>query len=211
MKWPHRYDDLMTTILNPRPGPPKTTTLKPMCRLAMECEEVPVSVMVARFQGLTRVMENHITIQSTEYAPMGTQLDWIFRAYDSMADTRDHILATSNRLARTIANTRLNSHLRTPTVMAARLSLRPNACTTHAFHCHTEQAIVRAANDTKDNDTVAAIVGTAVVALHGRTALPQHWIPDLLGSQEPMMMDMCLNSSCPLGSDSGLRDRATQN
>jgi len=35
-----------------------------------------------------------------------------------------------------------------------------------------EKAIVRAANDTKDNDTIAANVGSAVGALHGRTALP---------------------------------------
>lgn len=38
-----------------------------------------------------------------------------------------------------------------------------------------EQAIMRAVNDTKDNDTVAAIVGAAVGALHGETALPQRW------------------------------------
>jgi hypothetical protein len=31
-----------------------------------------------------------------------------------------------------------------------------------------EEAILRAVNDTKDNDTVAAIVGAAVGALHGR-------------------------------------------
>ncbi len=44
-----------------------------------------------------------------------------------------------------------------------------------------EEAIVRAVNDTKDNDTVAAIVGAAVGALHGRTALPKRWIDNLLG------------------------------
>ena len=49
-------------------------------------------------------------------------------------------------------------------------------------HAHDpEQAIVRAVNDTKDNDTVAAIVGAAVGALHGRAALPQRWINGLLG------------------------------
>lgn len=36
-------------------------------------------------------------------------------------------------------------------------------------------------NDTKDNDTVAAIVGAAVGALHGRTRLPARWISGLLG------------------------------
>ena len=42
-------------------------------------------------------------------------------------------------------------------------------------------AIVRAVNDTWDNDTVAAIVGAVVGALHGRKALPQEWIDGLLG------------------------------
>jgi len=44
-----------------------------------------------------------------------------------------------------------------------------------------EEAIVRAVNDTWDNDTAAAIVGAAVGALHGRRALPERWITGLLG------------------------------
>jgi ADP-ribosylglycohydrolase len=44
-----------------------------------------------------------------------------------------------------------------------------------------EEAIVRAVNDTKDNDTVAAIIGAAVGALHGRQALPGRWQMGLLG------------------------------
>ena len=44
-----------------------------------------------------------------------------------------------------------------------------------------EEAIIRAVNDTKDNDTIAAIVGAAMGALYGETALPQRWIDDLLG------------------------------
>jgi ADP-ribosylglycohydrolase len=44
-----------------------------------------------------------------------------------------------------------------------------------------EQAIIRAVNDTKDNDTVAAIVGAAVGALYGKKAIPQRWIDNLLG------------------------------
>ena len=39
-----------------------------------------------------------------------------------------------------------------------------------------EEAIVRAVNDTKDNDTVAAIVGAAVGALHGKKGLPSRWL-----------------------------------
>ena len=44
-----------------------------------------------------------------------------------------------------------------------------------------QEAIIRAVNDTKDNDTVAAIVGAAVGALHGEDALPAHWRNGLVG------------------------------
>jgi ADP-ribosylglycohydrolase len=44
-----------------------------------------------------------------------------------------------------------------------------------------EEAIVRAVNDTRDNDTTAAIVGAAVGALHGEAALPARWRKGLLG------------------------------
>ncbi len=44
-----------------------------------------------------------------------------------------------------------------------------------------EEAIVRAVNDTYDNDTIAAIVGAAVGALHGVEALPARWRDGLLG------------------------------
>jgi ADP-ribosyl-[dinitrogen reductase] hydrolase len=44
-----------------------------------------------------------------------------------------------------------------------------------------EEAITRAVNDTKDNDTIGCIVGAAVGALHGDSALPERWRNDLLG------------------------------
>jgi len=44
-----------------------------------------------------------------------------------------------------------------------------------------EEAIVRAVNDTWDNDTVATIVGAAVGALHGVDALPERWRRGLTG------------------------------
>ena len=44
-----------------------------------------------------------------------------------------------------------------------------------------EEAMVRAVNDTKDNDTIAAIVGAAVGALHGKKAIPVRWITNLSG------------------------------
>lgn len=46
---------------------------------------------------------------------------------------------------------------------------------------NSEEAIVRAVNDTVDNDTIAAIVGAAVGALHGRKGLPGRWISKLSG------------------------------
>ena len=44
-----------------------------------------------------------------------------------------------------------------------------------------EAAILSALNETKDNDTIAAIVGAAVGALHGRSKIPQRWIDGLSG------------------------------
>ena len=44
-----------------------------------------------------------------------------------------------------------------------------------------EEAIIRAVNDTKDNDSIAAIVGAAVGALHGCARLPDRWKRGLLG------------------------------
>jgi ADP-ribosylglycohydrolase len=49
-------------------------------------------------------------------------------------------------------------------------------------HAHDpEQAMVRAVNDTKDNDTVAAIVGAFLGALHGKEFLPKPWVNGLVG------------------------------
>ena len=44
-----------------------------------------------------------------------------------------------------------------------------------------EEALVRAVNDTRDNDTVAAIVGAMAGALHGRARLPSRWVEKLRG------------------------------
>ena len=44
-----------------------------------------------------------------------------------------------------------------------------------------EEAIVRAVNDTRDNDSVAAIVGAAVGALNGLEAVPRRWRERLVG------------------------------
>jgi ADP-ribosylglycohydrolase len=49
-------------------------------------------------------------------------------------------------------------------------------------HAHDpRQAILEAVNHTRDNDTVAAIFGAVVGALHGRSGLPGAWVGDLLG------------------------------
>jgi ADP-ribosylglycohydrolase/protein-tyrosine phosphatase len=44
-----------------------------------------------------------------------------------------------------------------------------------------ETAIIRAVNDTRDNDTMGAIVGAAVGAVHGAKALPVRWREGLVG------------------------------
>lgn len=44
-----------------------------------------------------------------------------------------------------------------------------------------EEAIIRAVNDTCDSDTIAAIVGATVGALHGEASLPARWRDNLLG------------------------------
>lgn len=53
--------------------------------------------------------------------------------------------------------------------------------------CHgsaPRAATLAAVNDTIDNDTIAAIVGAAVGALHGLAALPDAWIAQLSGRTE---------------------------
>jgi ADP-ribosyl-[dinitrogen reductase] hydrolase len=45
-----------------------------------------------------------------------------------------------------------------------------------------EEAVVRAVNDTKDNDTIAAIVGAAMGALYGTAAWPRRWVDGLTGT-----------------------------
>jgi hypothetical protein len=44
-----------------------------------------------------------------------------------------------------------------------------------------EEAIIRAVNDTEDNDSVASIVGAAVGALHGLSGIPDRWVKNLKG------------------------------
>lgn len=51
-----------------------------------------------------------------------------------------------------------------------------------AKHGHNaEEAIIRAVNDTVDNDSIAAIVGAAVGALHGLGGIPERWVKNLTG------------------------------
>jgi len=44
-----------------------------------------------------------------------------------------------------------------------------------------EEALIRAVNDTRDSDSIAAIVGAAVGALHGTDAFPDRWVENLTG------------------------------
>ena len=49
------------------------------------------------------------------------------------------------------------------------------------FASDPEEAMIRAVNDTRDNDTVGAIVGAAIGALYGVNAFPARWREGLLG------------------------------
>ena len=51
-----------------------------------------------------------------------------------------------------------------------------------ATHGHDpKEAIVRAVNDTYDNDTIGSIVGAAVGVLHGLAGIPERWVKRLTG------------------------------
>jgi ADP-ribosylglycohydrolase len=57
-------------------------------------------------------------------------------------------------------------------------------CVLHVLAAHAsepEEALVRAVNDTADNDTIAAVTGSALGALHGSGWLPSRWLDALLG------------------------------
>jgi hypothetical protein len=44
-----------------------------------------------------------------------------------------------------------------------------------------EEAVTVAVRDTRDNDTIAAIVGAVLGALHGKQAIPARWLKGLSG------------------------------
>ena len=53
------------------------------------------------------------------------------------------------------------------------------AAVLYVLMCHAdsyESAIIASVNDTKDNDTIAAIVGAFLGALHGKSAIRQRWL-----------------------------------
>ena len=48
-----------------------------------------------------------------------------------------------------------------------------------ARHCHEPQeAVLRAVNDTVDSDTIGALVGSAVGALHGKAGFDPNWMQE---------------------------------
>ncbi|GEM_PF-1702513 len=56
-----------------------------------------------------------------------------------------------------------------------------------------EYAMLRAVNDTVDNNTIAALTGAVLGALHGKEALPKRWRDGLLGRVAPDAPDGELN------------------
>ena len=63
---------------------------------------------------------------------------------------------------------RIHEFRTAPRVRAGISELQPTILMRHGED--PEEAIVRAVHDTQDNDSIAAIVGAAVGALHGRRA-----------------------------------------
>lgn len=108
------------------------------------------------------------------YHPRGGRFDG---SEGSFADYLERVLATATR-------ERWNTREACEAWLSGAYLLEtvPSVLWILASHAHdAEEAIVRAVNDTHDNDTVAAIVGAAVGALHGARALPTSWRAGLLG------------------------------
>lgn len=135
--------------------------------LTME-EPPPAEFWVERFVARARPLEG----EATAYGPRGGPLvgwrgplwrfveDHVPRQADRSPEQAGAVWLSGAYLLETV-----------PTVL--------HILTRHADD--PEQAVIRAVNDTKDNDTVAAIVGAAVGALHGARALPERWHAGLLG------------------------------
>jgi ADP-ribosylglycohydrolase len=87
-------------------------------------------------------------------------------------------LAVGDALGTTLEFTRRDAH----PPLADMIGGGPSALLILARHAgDPEAAIIRAVNDSRDNDTVAAIVGAAIGALHGESAIPARWRDGLLG------------------------------
>jgi ADP-ribosylglycohydrolase len=135
----------------------------------LSCDEAPEpSWWIDTFTDVLRPLE-----LDTTYRPRKPDLDWTGRLSEFIdAYVRPAVAAGMTARA---ASRRWHSG-------AYLLETVPSALFILARYGHDlEEAIVRAVNDTRDNDTVAAIVGAAVGALHGRAALPRRWITHLLG------------------------------
>jgi ADP-ribosylglycohydrolase len=108
-----------------------------------------------------------------EYAPRGD-------AYESAGTLSDLVATRLMDARREVWSTRTACDR----FFSGAYLLETMPCALHilAQHGHgPEEAIVRAVNDTRDNDTIAAIVGAAVGMLHGVEALPRRWREGLTG------------------------------
>ena len=108
------------------------------------------------------------------YRPRGGRFDaWS----GSFPDYLEHVLAEASRL-------RLGTRAACDAWGSGAYLLEtvPSVLWILASHAHDpEEGLVRAVNDTHDNDTIGAIVGAALGALHGARALPDYWRAGLLG------------------------------
>ena len=118
--------------------------------------------------------ERAASLEIAVYAPRGGDFTGFQGTLSGWLTRRLHDLHDDRRSTATLCNT-WHSGAYLLETMACVLAILER------YGHDPELAVIRAVNDTKDNDTVAAIVGAAVGALHGRAAWPARWKSGLTG------------------------------
>ncbi len=129
----------------------------------------PPNWWLERFVGIARQLDNGASVKPRG----GRHEDW----RGSWPDYIEHCIATAR-------GEQLDVRAACDGWYSGAYLLETVPCVLYILEQHAadpEAALVRAVNDTRDNDTVAAIVGAAVGALHGRDALPSRWLDGLSG------------------------------
>jgi ADP-ribosylglycohydrolase len=168
---PALWADVTTAAMLTHNDPASTAACVAFVHLLWECLRAPGARpgvwWVAEFIRVAEPLEGESVYESRNHrAPFaGRMTAYVARAYDALAD---------GRTVREAGEEWYSGAYVLETMVSA----------LHILALHgddPEEAIVRAVNDTRDNDTIAAIVGAAVGALHGRSALPERWRAGLTG------------------------------